>query len=341
MTATEPSPGSDGKRATIKEVAQLAGVSHQTVSRYFRAPNGLKPATKAQVESAVHALNYRPNLIARSMRTRKSGRLAVVVPTLAYNPARMLAGAGAAAREGGYVVDLLSIEGDIESRTDRLLEIIDLGQFEGVLSFAPILPSVQERIDRGATIAVSADFDDEMRGIGELADASAVGELMEQLVALGHRRFFHVAGPVQFTSARARRQTYIDTVERLGVESVGVYEGEWSGESGMRAVESLADDNRPTAIIAANDLIASGVIKAAHERGWRIPEDVSVTGWDDIPTAPFLIPSLTTVDIKLEQVGRRAMARLIVALGGDRPLIDRQPLTRVIWRDSTGPAPAQ
>lgn len=340
MSIEAPVAGSDAKRPTILEVARLAGVSHQTVSRYFRAQDGLKPETKARVESAVRELNYRPNLIARSMRTRKSGRLAVVVPTLAYNPARMLAGASEVAREAGYVVDVLSIEGGVDSRTRRLLEIIDLGQFEGVLSFAPILPSAADEIARGATIAVSADFDDEMRGIGELADGAAIGELIERLAELGHRRFFHVAGPQQFASARGRRQVYLDTIERLGLESAGIHDGDWSGESGMLAVQGLSDRDRPTAIIAANDLLAAGVLKAAHERGWRVPEDVSVTGWDDGPNAPFLIPSLTSVDINLEQVGGNAMARLLGGLSGEAVQIARDPLTRVVWRDSTAAGPS-
>ncbi|MET0296346.1 MAG: LacI family DNA-binding transcriptional regulator [Microbacterium sp.] len=329
----------DGKRPTILEVARLAGVSHQTVSRYFRAQDGLKPETKARVEAAVRELNYRPNLIARSMRTRKSGRLAVVVPTLAYNPARMLAGASAVARDAGYVVDVLSIEGGVESRTGRLLDIIDLGQFEGVLSFAPILPSAAKEIARGATIAVSADFDDAMRGIGELADGSAVGELIERLAAQGHRRFFHVAGDQQFASARGRKQVYLDTIERLGLESTGVHDGDWSGESGMAAVAGMSEDH-PTAIIAANDLVATGVLKAAHERGWRVPDDLSVTGWDDGPSSRFLIPSLTTVDINLEQVGGNAMARLLGELGAPSAGLAQEPLTRIVWRDSTAAAPS-
>ena len=106
------------QRATMIEVARRAQVSHQTVSRYFSANAGLKPATRARIDAAVKELNYRPNLVARSMRTRQTRRLAVVVPALTYSPARMLAGASAAAHAAGFAVDVLSLEGG-NGRTHR------------------------------------------------------------------------------------------------------------------------------------------------------------------------------------------------------------------------------
>ncbi|MGR0161127.1 LacI family transcriptional regulator [Paenarthrobacter nitroguajacolicus] len=327
------------KRPTIRDVAHLAGVSHQTVSRFLREPGGLKAETRSRVEAAIRELHYRPNLVARSMRTRKNGRLAVLVPTLAFDPSRLLSGASAAAHDAGYVVDVLSFEGGARSRTDRLVDIVNSGQFEAVLSFAPILPAAQEQILPGTTIVVSGDFDDEMRGIGELADGSAIGGIIEHLAALGHRRFFHVAGDLQFASARARKRTYLQTLKEMGLTSVGVYDGDWSGESGMAAVASLAEAGRPSAIIAANDLVASGVIKGAHQRGWRVPADVSVTGWDDSQMGPFLIPSLSTVNNDLEQLGSNAMAKVIAFLAGETPELKTRSLNRIIWRDSVGEAP--
>jgi len=327
------------RRPTIMEVARLAEVSHQTVSRYFRAPDGLKPATKARVQAAVEQLNYRPNLVARSMRTRQTGRLAVVVPTLAYSPARMLAGASAAAHWAGYAVEVLALEGGATDRTERVAELADSGQVDGIVSFAPILASPDLQASSGTLIVASADFDDEMRGIGELADASALAEVVHGLADLGHRRFLHITGDLQFASARARRDTYLDTVERLGLESSGVVEGDWSAESGMAAVNALPDRDGPTAVVAANDLVAAGVIRGALDRGIRVPEDLSVTGWDDQPLGRLLSPALTTVEIDLEGLGSRAMTRLISALRGDPAPTGPRRLHRVIWRESTGPAP--
>jgi DNA-binding LacI/PurR family transcriptional regulator len=324
------------RRPTIMEVAHLAGVSHQTVSRYFRAPDGLKPATKQRVSAAVKELNYRPNLAARSMRTRQTGRLAVIIPAMAYSPSRMLAGASRAAHEAGYAVDVLSLEGGADDRTERIIELADSGQVDGIVSFAPVLPSLEPHMASGTTITISGDFDDEMRGIGELADGSPVRELIEHLADSGHRRFFHISGLLQFASARARLETYLSTIADLGLESVGVHEGDWTAESGYAAIQTIDETHRPTAIIAASDIIAAGAVRGAVERGWRVPDDVSITGWDDQPIGRYLFPSLTTVDVDLERLGDRAMRRLILALRGEHVEVPLEPLTRVIWRESTG-----
>lgn len=325
------------RRPRITDVARHAGVSHQTVSRYLRFNGGLKPGTVKRIEAAIQELNYRPNLIARSMRTRRTGRLAVLMPTMAFNPARMLAGAAAAAHQAGYTLDVLSLEGGPAARTERMLELADSGQVEGILSLAPVLPSGEGRLPEGAAVVVSADFDEGMRGIGELADASPVAELIDHLARLGHRHFYHVAGSLQFASARGRKQIFLDTVERLGLQSLGVYDGDWSGESGIAAVRSLPDDSPPFALIAANDVVAAGAIRGAIERGWSVPHDVSVTGWDNTPMSKFFSPPLSTVDLDLERVGYNAMARLTAVLREEEPELDDKPLHRIIWRDSVAP----
>jgi DNA-binding LacI/PurR family transcriptional regulator len=322
------------RRPTIKEVAHEAGVSHQTVSRYLRSRQGLKPATLARLDAAVRALDYRPNLVARSMRTRRTGRLALVMPTMAYSPARMLAGAAAAAHEAGFAVEVVSLEGGAEARAERMLELADSGQVEGILALAPIKPAIEGRLPERAAIVVSADFDDAMRGIGELTDASPVNEMMEHLAGLGHRRFYHVAGDSQFASARARRATYLEAVERLGLDSVGVFDGDWSGDSGAAAMRTLQTGHLPTAVIAANDVVAAGVIRGAKDRGLEVPGDLSVTGWDNLEACRYLPPSLTTVHVDLEGLGRNAMLRLVKAINGLELEPSRQPLNEVIWRES-------
>ena len=327
------------RRPTITDVARLAGVSPQTVSRYLRFNGGLKPLTLERVEKAIRELDYRPNLVARSMRTRKTGRLAILMPAMAFNPSRMLAGASATAQSAGYFVDVVSAGGGVRARSERLLELADSGQFEGILSLSPVLPSTENKLHQRTAVVISADFDDEMRGIGELADATPLVRMIEHLAALGHSRFLHVAGDAQFASARARKQSYLDTVERLGVESVGVFDGDWSGESGIEAIRSLPDRSRPTAVIAANDLVAAGVVRGARERGWDVPGDVSVTGWDNDGLGQFMTPSLTTVDVDLERLGSRAMGKLIASLSDTAPEANEETLFRIIWRESTAEPP--
>jgi LacI family transcriptional regulator len=328
------------RRPTLKEVARVAGVSHQTVSRYLRFDGGLKESTRERVDAAIRELDYRPNLIARSMRTRRTGRLAILLPSVgSFGPDRMLAGAIATAHAAGFVVEVLSVDGGPGVRTERTLELAGSGQVEGVLSLAPLAPDGGAPPAGGAPVVVSADVDDDMRGIGGLADGSVVADLVEGLAESGHRRFLHVSGSLGFASARERRRTYLAAVERLGLESHGVVDGDWSAESGREAVLALPEEGGPTAVIAGNDVVAAGVVRGALERGWSVPGDLSVTGWDNNPVGAYLSPALTTVDVDRERLGADAMERLVATVRGREPEISGAPLNRIVWRESTGPAP--
>lgn len=327
-----------GRRPTLIEVAELAGVSHQTVSRFFRSNETLKTQTRERVAAAVSALNYRPNVAAQSMRTRRSGRIAVFVPSIASTPMRMLAGASEAARRSGYAVDISGISGERVEQLLRLEELSLSGQIDGVLAFGPLASVVNQDAWPIPVISVG-DFDDLMRSSGDLSDASPVEELMVQLAALGHRRFLHISGPSDYPSAQARRRAFTAAAKRLQLTGA-VVPGGWDAASGVRASAHLKSADRPTAIIAANDVVAAGFIRGALEQGLSCPRDISVTGWDNEIVGGYLSPSLTTVDNDLERVGSRAVDALVRAISG-KP--DSGPphgaLMRVLWRESTGPAP--
>jgi LacI family transcriptional regulator len=326
------------KRPTIHQVADRAGVSHQTVSRFLRNNGGLKPATVAKVQAAIDELNYRPNRIARSMRTRRSGRIAILLPTATRMlPLRLLGAASAAAHQAGYTVDLVGLEGEAGDRAARAQELIHSGEFEGVLALASL--GAQPASWSAAPVVNVADYDDELRGLGALADGAACGEVVRYLSGLGHRSFLHLAGSHAFTSARNRRQTFVDTIGELGLRG-RVIDCDWSGQSGYEAVMSLPRDTDITAVVAANDLMAMGAVRASLCRGWGVPDDLSVFGWDDEELARFGTPSLSTVAIDRERQGREAMCRLIALVRGVAPEpIDTTSLHTVILRESTGPAP--
>jgi LacI family transcriptional regulator, repressor for deo operon, udp, cdd, tsx, nupC, and nupG len=336
MTASEGAV--QPKRPTIHQVAHRAGVSHQTVSRFLRNNGGLKPTTVAKVQAAIDELNYRPNRIARSMRTRRTGRIAILLPTATrLLPLRLLGAASAAAHEAGYTVDLVGLEGEAGDRAARAQELIDSGEFEGVLALASL--GAQPAPWSATPVVNVADYDDELRGLGALADGAACGEVVRYLSGLGHRNFLHLAGSHAFTSARNRRQTFTDTVRELGLRGT-VIDCNWSGQAGYEAVMSLPQDTDITAIVAANDLMAMGAVRAGLSRGWRVPDDISVFGWDDEELARFGTPSLSTVAIDRERQGREAMCRLIASMRGTAPPpIDTTSLHTVILRESTGPAP--
>jgi LacI family repressor for deo operon, udp, cdd, tsx, nupC, and nupG len=156
---------------------------------------------------------------------------------------------------------------------------------------------------------------------------------------LGHRSFLHLAGRQAFASARNRREIFVHTIAELGLRGT-VIDCDWSGQSGYEAVMSLPPDTDITAVVAANDLMAMGAVRAGLTRGWKVPADISVFGWDDQELARFSTPTLSTVAIDRERQGREAMGGLIAAVRGtDPPAIDSSSLHTVIPRESTGPAP--
>ncbi|WP_314426543.1 LacI family DNA-binding transcriptional regulator [uncultured Microbacterium sp.] len=320
------------RRPTSHDVAHRAGVSQSTVSFVFTGRPGISEATREKVLRAAAELSYRPNLAARSMRTQRTGRLAVVVPIATMNPLTLLSGAIAAAREEGYVVEVVSLPEDPAGLDERLSEVVGSGQYEGVLAFTP-LPAIDST--GGPVVLSVGEFDDAMHMTGAFTDSRPLAQMIERLAAQGHRRFIHLAGAEDFPSARARREAYLATVERLGLESLGVTEGDWSGTAGEAAIDALPQDAPPLAVIAANDLIATGAIRAATRRGWKLPDQVAVTGWDDHHQSAFLVPSLTSVAQDRERLGAYSMHRLIAAVrGGEQPVRPDDLLT-VVWREST------
>jgi DNA-binding LacI/PurR family transcriptional regulator len=301
----------------------------------------MKDSTREKVRVAVEELGYRPNLSARSMRTRRTQRIGVLLPSESGFQARALSGAIDVASAEGYAVEVFSVDGGAREGFERVLRIADSGQVDGILALAPLPPDTEHSYPGRAAIVVSADYDEQDHSIGAMADGTPIAELMEVLHGLGHRRFLHATGDLSYASARNRRQVFLETVERLEDSTGLIHEGIWSVESGRAAITTISDlplKDRPTAAIAGSDVVAAGLIRGARELGWSIPDDLSVTGWDDLSLGAHIDPPLTTVKDDRRQLGRSAMSRLIAALRG-RPLPAEETFSTVIWRGSTGPAP--
>jgi LacI family transcriptional regulator len=327
------------KRTTIVQVAQRAGVSHQTVSRYLRFNGGLKPGTVEKVEAAIRELDYKPDFIARSMRTRRSNRIAVVLPEVSNALPTPFRGAAAAAHQAGYQVDVVSLEGDEARRRERVLMLLESERVEGVLSLTPLGDVLPLQLDAALPILVLGEYDDKMRSTGAFADGTFAAQVVQHLADLGHRRFLHVAGSQDWASARNRHRIYLETIDRLGLESYGVVGGHWSVGSGYEAARDLPGNSGVTAVFAANDHMAFGVIRGLQDRGIRVPEDVSVVGWDNEELGRFFSPTLTTVELNLELIGREAMLELIARVEDrEPPSFGRQVMGRLIARGSSGRA---
>jgi DNA-binding LacI/PurR family transcriptional regulator len=316
-------------------VASLAGVSHTTVSRYLQDKDSLKPKTRVKVEFAVKSLDYRPNLVARSMRTRHTNRLAIVLAYGMHFPGRLLAAASRTAHDAGYQVEIVSVEGGPAARSARVDELARSGQVEGILALSPI--SLKGRKTNRVPIVESGTYDDKLHGLAELADASEVREIVEYLASLGHRTFLHVSGDIaNFASARNRKDVYLETIERLGLESAGVVDGDWKAQSGYDAILALPPDTAVTAVVAANDVVAMGVVRGALACGWTVPDDLSVFGWDDEEMGRFSTPSLSTVAVDREAQGRAAIHQLLAEIRGEAaPPPPTRTINHLIFREST------
>jgi DNA-binding LacI/PurR family transcriptional regulator len=342
-----PGPSADGavrRAATIYDVAQAAGVSHQTVSRYLRGFSGIRPATRDRVVQALDELGYRPNLTARTLKSGRSQRIGALTHEISLvGPSRMVEGASAAARAAGYVLDIVSLDSRDSRAIERSLDLITQHDLAGVLAFA-VTDEMTRAFDRTqfrvpAYLAVESDGvpEDSRGALARVGVPLLVGHLAD----LGHRRFVHIAGPSMWSAARNRTLAYRSAVAAAGLHSAGVLQGDWSAASGYAAIARLPGLPDATAFLAANDQMALGVMLALKERGLRIPADASVVGIDDIAEAAYFDPPLTTVLNDFEAQGRAAVATLLAHLGHNQVPVTTVTPPALMIRRSSGPAPSR
>lgn len=337
--STRTSGGPAARRPTIREVARLAGVSHQTVSRYLQVDATVGEDLQRRIGQAIEQLDYRPNLVARAMRSRRTGRLAVLLPVgTAISSLEVLAGAQEEAHRTGWFIEVVNLDGSAPDRAQRALELADSGFFEGILALTP-LPSGGRGASSSVPVVVEALYDEHMRATGDLADASVTAEIVAGLAALGHRRFVHLAGDPAHESATNRRAEFTAAVAALGLTVHAVVDCAWRAEAARDAVLALPADSGVTAVVAANDVLAVGALSGALLRGWTVPDDLSITGWDGTQVTAAMTPSLTTVTVDDRRLGRDAVRRLVAVLRGSQVPVDDAPVCAVQWRGSTGPAP--
>jgi DNA-binding LacI/PurR family transcriptional regulator len=333
-------PSSSNRSPVMMDVARLAGVSHQTVSRVLNDHAKVRPETRERVLEAMRELDYQPNSAARTLVTRRSHTLGIVTfDSTLFGPASMVYGIEQAARAAGYFVSIASVRslsrGSVLEAVNRLRE----QAVEGIVAIVPKDSAVAALDSVPAGIALVGV------GIGGAADVPMVGMdntagaamATRHLLDLGHRTVHHISGPSGWPEARERRNGWRQTLAAAGVAQPEVLVGDWSARSGYQMGQRLAADPEVTAIFCGNDHMALGVLRALHDVGRRVPQDVSVVGFDDIPEAPFMIPPLTTVQQDFGEMGRRSMKLLVEIATGERPhgLILLTPQFKI--RDSACP----
>jgi DNA-binding LacI/PurR family transcriptional regulator len=323
------------KAATVHDVARVAGVSAQTVSRLLKGYEGIRPKTREKVEAAIAQLEYRPNHIARLLRTRKSTRIGVVVHEMfAYGPARLLRGAAARAREAGYSLNIIGVDGEDERSVRDAFETFEEEQVAGIMAIT-LTDSVRSVVDN-RTSEVPILVDPAEAGV----NGPSFNELGARLVAqhfleLGHRRVGIVLGPENWLPARQRRDGFERTIEGAGAEFVILGEGDWSPTAGARAADFFNVGDGITAVFAANDAMAMGFMRRLADRGISVPGTVSVAGFDGVPEGEFFTPSLTTVQADYEWQGQAAVDALLGEISGTPFERDQRLHVDLVRRQST------
>jgi DNA-binding LacI/PurR family transcriptional regulator len=307
------------RRAVMADVAKLAGVSHQTVSRVLNGAAHVKPDTRDRVLHAMRMLDYRPNPVARALVTGRSRTLGVVsFDTTLYGPASTLLGIERAAHAQGYYVSIVSMTSlDRASLLDAMGRLHRHG-VDGILVIAPLIEAIQALPTLRAEVPIVAleAGPEHTLPVVEVDQAAGARAATQHLLELGHRTVHHLAGPSSFQEANQRRRAWEATLREAGAEVVAPLEGDWSAASGHELGRRLLEEQDPTAIFVANDQMALGVLRALHEAGRKLPGEVSIVGFDDIPEAAYFLPPLTTVRQDFTEMGERALHLMLEQIEG-------------------------
>ncbi|MGN8026757.1 LacI family DNA-binding transcriptional regulator [Microbacterium sp. 22242] len=301
----------------MADVARLAGVSAQTVSRTLNGVPSVQPETRAKVLAAVEQLGYRRNNAARALSSGRSRAIGVVtLRTGFYSRTAVTVGIETTASESGYIVNTVTTSsldaGEIERAMSRLA---DQG-VEGIVLAVPLIsttPAIDDLTRAVPTITIDGSRTSSTQVVA--IDQVEVGRLATRhLLELGHETVWHVSGPPQWLDASSRTQGWREVLGEAGREAPPEIVGDWSPASGHRAGQILARIPEVTAVFVASDEMAFGLARAFAALGRAIPGDVSIVGVDDIPLAEFCSPALTTVAQPFGDIGRIAVEHLLQAI---------------------------
>ncbi|MEU9225651.1 LacI family DNA-binding transcriptional regulator [Streptomyces massasporeus] len=334
--------GRAGSAPRSVDVARLAGVSQKTVSRVLNGERYVSDDVRRRVLAAAGELGYRLNGAARALASGRTRSIGVVtLGTALYGPASLLIGVERAARDAGYALRVVNtLEGDpggvagaveslLEQGVDGIVvsEPIDEGPVSLTVDVPVLVLGAPAAFGGARTLAA---------GVGaELLARAATGHLLD----LGHATVHHLAGPQRWFAARDRLAGWRGALAARGIEEPAVLQGDWSAASGYAVGRELAARRDCTAVFAANDDMAIGVVRALTEAGLSVPDDVSVVGFDDIPVAAYVTPPLTTVRQPFDAVAREGLRLLVRAI--EKPDTDlpppADPPVDLVVRASTAP----
>jgi DNA-binding LacI/PurR family transcriptional regulator len=343
VDARAQTPASHGVNAArapaMTDVAKAASVSHQTVSRVLSGHPNVRPATRDRVLAAIEELGYRPNLAARALASGRSTALGLVtLNTTLFGPVATLYAVEQAARAAGYSMSISSVRSIDRNSLSEAVDMLVRQAVAGVIIIAPVatndyalnalppeLPAVVVEAD--AEPAVSAVTVDQVGG-AYLAT--------RHLLDLGHRTVVHISGPADWIEARQRVTGWRRALDQAGATVPEVIAGDWSARSGYEAGLALGAVPDVTAVFAANDNMALGLLRALDEQGRSVPGEVSVVGFDDTAESAFFKPPLTSIRQDFTEMGRRSVELLLSQIDAGARSVEHVMLTpELVTREST------
>jgi DNA-binding LacI/PurR family transcriptional regulator len=342
----------------MSDVAAVAGVSHQTVSRVLNDHPSVRGETRERVIAAIATLGYRRNSAARALATARSTTLGVVTTgSPLFGPSSTLIAIEGAARDQGYFVSVATLRRyDADTMHEALEHFMDQG-VEAIVVIAPQqdVASAVESFRAPVPVLVVAALEDLPADAGttpagpttlSLAVDQRAGAraAADHLLDLGHRDVLHVAGPSDWFDAREREAGWREALAARGLTPAQPRRCTWSAAAGYAAGRDLAEagvtGEGPTAVLAGNDQLALGLLRAFWERGLSVPDDVSVVGFDDVAGAAYFVPPLTTVRQPFDTLGRRSVSMVVGALAGQQVPAERiEP--ELVVRSSTAAPPVR
>ena len=342
--ATSASPDGQSRGVVMVDVARLAGVSQKTVSRVVNGAPHVRPAVRERVNRAIEELGYRPNVAAQALARERSHTIGVLaLGTRFFGPSRRVFTLEHEARRLGYTMALTSVPNlSARSVADGIDALLKRG-IEGLVVEVPThLIDINPAQLAGLPVVTSAGWITGVsrQAVVDIDQEEACHELTSYLLNLGHETVWHVGGPRGWDAAQKRVFGWRSALRQAGARVPHVLYGDWSAASGYEQGRKLAPRDEVTAIFAANDQMAMGILRAFHEVGREIPGDVSVVGFDDVPEAEFQMVPLTTVGIDADEAAQRILAELLRMIEGGEPPVEpiTLPGTELIIRKTSGPA---
>lgn len=322
------------------DVAELAGVSYQTVSRVINNQPYVSDDARQRVLKAIDTLGYRPSKAATTLRSRLSKTIAIILYGSWFpGPVQVALNVEMAAKTSGFDVILANVT-ETEEQVIQALQHVKDWNVDGVVMIIPAdglrIEEIQRICEDIPVVHIESQPSPRLPSIS-LDDPYGTQMVVEHLIALGHTQFCEISGPMNWYSAQLRHQACIETLQKHGIEQPIHIEGNWSTPGGYQATRRLLEQGHIfSAVIAANDSMALGAYRALHQAGLSVPQDVSVVGFDDILEAAYFTPPLTTVSHDYIQLGAMGFEYLLHLMDDPETVIEQKLVRpKLILRDST------